>query len=196
MSARDTERGPAQDGPGDEGGFLSRWSRRKKAAVAGTPLPEPMPAEVSPPLAAETVVPAEEPLPDPALLNFSDDFTPFLRARVAPELKKAAMKKLFADPGFNEIDGLDVYLDDFNLIPDLPAADLATLRHARDVLWPAGEADEEGTDAVPVASLGGGELARLPDGEDAGWADDPAPREADVGNGPAAVNQESPPQDR
>lgn len=148
MSARDTERGAADELPAEEGGFLSRWSRRKKAAAAGTPLPEPLTAP-PPPQAAEPPDAVAEPLPDPALLTFDDDFTPFLKARVAPELKKAAMKKLFAEPGFNEIDGLDVYLDDFNLVPDLPAADLATLRHAREVLWPVGEAGAEEAEAVP-----------------------------------------------
>ena len=154
MSARDTE-DRAEDrtvagAPEEEGGFLGRWSRRKRAAAAGTPLPDSasVPAASPEPLAATL---PDEPLPDPALLTINDDFTPFLKARVAPELKKAAMKKLFSDPGFNEIDGLDVYLDDFNLIPDLPAADLAMLRHAKEVLWPGRSAQADEDEAPPPA---------------------------------------------
>lgn len=155
MSARDTERRVDRGAIAEEGGFLSRWSRRKGAAAAGTPLPEPEPepATAQPALPPADPTIAAEPLPDPALLTISDDFTPFLRARVAPELKKAAMQKLFSDPGFNEIDGLDVYLDDFNLIPDLPASDLAMLRHAKDVLWPCRTTEDQehepGVQAVP-----------------------------------------------
>jgi hypothetical protein len=39
---------------------------------------------------------------------------------VAPEVKNAAMKKLFADPHFNVMDGLDIYIDDYSQPNPLP----------------------------------------------------------------------------
>jgi uncharacterized protein DUF3306 len=111
-----------------EGGFLSRWSRRKRAAEAGQRLPEP----AAPPSAAPP--PAE--LPDPATLSFADDFSAYLGAQVPAALKRAAMAKLFADPSFNRMDGLDVYIEDYNLVPELSAEERALLAHAREVLNP------------------------------------------------------------
>lgn len=140
MTDRDTERLTHIQPADDDAGFLIRWSRRKRAIAAGAPLPEPVVA--APPASVEDAT-TDAPLLDPALLNFVDDFTPYLKARVAPALKKAALKKLFSDPSFNEIDGLDVYLEDYNLVPDLSAADLALLKHAKTVLRPARQADTE-----------------------------------------------------
>ncbi len=141
MNDRDTERRPATSAADDDASFLVRWSRRKRAIAVGAPLPEPI--VVAPPAPAIDEANEDVPLADPALLDFADDFTPYLKARVAPALKKAALKKLFSDPTFNEIDGLDVYLEDFNKVPDLPAADLALLKHAREVLWPGSTAAEK-----------------------------------------------------
>ncbi len=42
------------------------------------------------------------------------DFKPFVAKNVAPEVKNAAFKKLFADPHFNVMDGLDTYIDDYS----------------------------------------------------------------------------------
>jgi hypothetical protein len=39
---------------------------------------------------------------------------------VAPEVKNAAFKKLFADPHFNVMDGLDIYIDDYSKPDPLP----------------------------------------------------------------------------
>ena len=41
---------------------------------------------------------------------------------VAPEVRNAAMKKLFADPQFNVMDRLDTYIDDYSLPDPLPAS--------------------------------------------------------------------------
>ena len=40
------------------------------------------------------------------------------------KLKRAALKKLFHTPHFNTMDGLDVYIEDFNLYEPLPASSL------------------------------------------------------------------------
>jgi uncharacterized protein DUF3306 len=136
VSDPDTEPSAPSPAPEDEkeSGFLTRWSRRKRAAEAGQPLAEP-----APPPAATT--PAE--LPDPATLGFDDDFTAYLGAQVPAALKRAAMAKLFSDPSFNRMDGLDVYIEDYNLVPDLPAAERDLLAHARELLSPVPTADRE-----------------------------------------------------
>jgi hypothetical protein len=47
-------------------------------------------------------------------LTPGSDFSDFVRDEVPSEVKNAAMKKLFADPHFNVMDGLDVYIDDYS----------------------------------------------------------------------------------
>ncbi|MCX7224107.1 MAG: DUF3306 domain-containing protein, partial [Burkholderiales bacterium] len=123
-------------------GFLGRWSQRKQAQRAGVPLDEPpapvstlapIPAIAAPapgePPAVETVAqPAPEPAPPPPSLDDArqltpeSDFRPFLARGVAPEVRNAAMKKLFADPQFNVMDRLDTYIDDYSLPDPLPAS--------------------------------------------------------------------------
>lgn len=118
----------------EDDGFLGRWSRRKVAARAGQPLPEAPPAEAAPrPVPAATVAPAvpvaapETPPPPPAptlddvaRLTPESDFSAFVQGGVTPEVKNAAMKKLFSDPHFNVMDGLDIYIDDYSQSDPLP----------------------------------------------------------------------------
>jgi hypothetical protein len=125
-------------------GFLGRWSRRKletsqgKVAPAEPPVEEvvaetvsaadasalaPVPCEPSPP-AGELAEHAPE-LPPPTLddvraLTAESDFSRFAARDVAPEVKNAALKKLFADPHYNVMDGLDVYIDDYSKPDPLP----------------------------------------------------------------------------
>ena len=66
---------------------------------------------------------ATEPPPtlaDAQTLTPKSDFTPYMSAQVTPEVRNAAMKKLFADPHFNVMDGLDVYIDDYTKPDPLP----------------------------------------------------------------------------
>jgi hypothetical protein len=136
-------------------GFLGRWSQRKQAQRAGLPLdepPTPTPAAVSTlapipaiaapvpgaPSAAETVAqPAPEPAPPPPSLEDArqltpeSDFRPFMARDVAPEVRNAAMKKLFADPQFNVMDRLDTYIDDYSLPDPLPASMLRQMASAQ-----------------------------------------------------------------
>ncbi len=50
---------------------------------------------------------------------------------VPPEVKNAAMKKLFADPHFNTMDMLDVYVDDYGKPDPMPASMLRQLVSAK-----------------------------------------------------------------
>jgi len=61
-------------------------------------------------------------LKDTLELTPQSDFKPFVARGVAPEVRNAAMKKLFADPHFNVMDGLDIYIDDYSIPSPLPVS--------------------------------------------------------------------------
>ena len=128
------QREPEEKQGRDAEPFLSRWSRRKEQArrEAENPLPQP----------AET----KEPVPQlPALdqLTFESDYRGFLHPKVSEDMRRAALKKLFSDPHFNVMDGLDVYIDDYSKSDPIPAAMLAGLRQAQQILERAKEVEAE-----------------------------------------------------
>ena len=111
----------------DERPFLARWSQRKSQArsvappVVSAPMPTPVPVVVAPPAPAETepLPPAPQPLPLPTLddvaaLTHASDYSRFVAPGVEPGVSNAAMKKLFSDPHFNVMDGLDIYIGDYS----------------------------------------------------------------------------------
>lgn len=130
----------------DPGGFLSRWSRRKVQVRQGVAPVEPAPpvapppvatvATASPPPPAASVdaspqqppgqppTPAPAPVPptlaDVAALDRDSDYARFVAPGVDSGVKNAALKKLFADPHFNVMDGLDTYIDDYGKPDPLP----------------------------------------------------------------------------
>lgn len=127
-------------------GFLGRWARRKQEVREGRPLNEPLlpPAAPEPPPAAAAdaplavVPPPEQPAapPPPTLddvqaLTPQSDFQRFMAPDVDPAVKNAAMKKLFADPHFNVMDGLDIYIDDYNKPDPLPQSMLRQMASAK-----------------------------------------------------------------
>ena len=86
------------------------------------------PAATTPPecaVASPAVDPGQSPPPtleDVAGLTPASDFKPFVGRAVPAQVTNAAMKKLFADPHFNVMDGLDIYIDDYSQPNPLPAA--------------------------------------------------------------------------
>ena len=64
-------------------------------------------------------------------LTKDSDYTQFMAGEVAPEVKNAAMKKLFADPHFNVMDRMDVYIDDYGQSDPIPQAMLRQLASAK-----------------------------------------------------------------
>jgi hypothetical protein len=100
--------------------FLSRWSQRKRAAAVAT-----APAPAQPPAA----------LPPLENLTFQSDFKAFMQAKVDEGVKRAALRKLFGDPHFNVMDGLDIYIDDYTKADPIPDAMLAGLEHAKATLF-------------------------------------------------------------
>lgn len=132
----------------EDDSFFSRWSRRKAQVRTGEAAPEPMPpaapvapaasAVSAPAVTAESAPPAvtepAAPLPtleDTHALTPASDFSRFVAKGVSPEVRNAAVKKLFADPHFNIMDGLDTYIDDYSKPSPLSAADMAKMVSAQ-----------------------------------------------------------------
>ena len=135
----------------DAGGFLSRWSRRKEsvragggvaepvATVAAVAPPEPLAAEPMAPVVAEAApadasvaVAAPPPtLADVALLTRDSDYARFIAPGIDEGVKRAAMKKLFTDPHFNIMDGLDTYIDDYGKPDPIPLAMLRQMNQSK-----------------------------------------------------------------
>jgi hypothetical protein len=117
-----------------EDDFLSRWSRRKAEAREATPQAEATPpAEPPVPVAAPEPPPSEPPptLADVAQLTRDSDFTRFVAPGVDTDVRNAALKKLFSDPQFNVMDGLDTYIDDYNKPDPLPLSMLRKMAQAQ-----------------------------------------------------------------
>jgi hypothetical protein len=123
-------------------GFLGRWSRLKREAAAAEPAPPatvPATVELPDDPGAAHVPPTDvEDAEPPPLesLGFDSDYRAFLGQKVDEGLKRAALKKLFHTPHFNTMDGLDVYIEDFNLYEPLPASMVSQLAHAKETLNP------------------------------------------------------------
>lgn len=65
-------------------------------------------------------------------LDAQSDYRAFTSKDVDPEVRNAAMRKLFhSDPHFNVMDGLDVYIDDYNTPQPLSRAIMRTMLQAR-----------------------------------------------------------------
>jgi Protein of unknown function (DUF3306) len=129
-----------------EGGFLSRWSRRKAEVRQGAaevelppvPVVAPVPpvAAVAPavPNVLATSAPSAPPVPtlaDAAQLTPASDFTRFVARGVDPSVKNAALKTLFTDPHFNVMDGLDTYIEDYGLPDPIPLAMLRQMAQSK-----------------------------------------------------------------
>jgi len=70
-------------------------------------------------------------LDDVRSLRPDDSFARFVAPDVVPDVRHAAMKKLFSDPHYNVMDGLDIYIDDYSKPSPLPAAMLRQMASAK-----------------------------------------------------------------
>ena len=134
----------------NSGGFFSRWSQRKQAEKLGLaeedvrqdlaqvkaqdklqPSPQNSAVSVASGKPEATDNAAESPqlptLTDVEQLTPDSDFSTFMTQGVSPEVRNAAMKKLFTDPHYNVMDGLDIYIGDYNTPDHLPAGMLAKM---------------------------------------------------------------------
>ncbi len=141
---------------------LRRWSQRKLAAArdAGKPSESLAPTQgfqppAAPPLRAPGVasaprtqeaqrppepsseVPAQ--LPSLESLTFDSDYSAFMQPKVDEATKRAALRKLFSDPSFNVMDGLDIYVGDYTQPDPMPAGMLEKLSAVYAMLDPLPE---------------------------------------------------------
>ena len=170
----------------EDDGFLSRWSRRKVQAKAGVvpveavepvePMPvvtdaapkrQPIPnAPVADGPVTAPVTSAPETLPPPppltmddvALLTPQSDYARFVAPNVDENVKRAAMKKLFTDPHYNIMDGLDTYIDDYGRPDPIPESMLRQMTQSKFL----GLFDHEEEPPPPVASTHGETAPAVP----------------------------------
>jgi Protein of unknown function (DUF3306) len=183
---------------------LRRWSQRKLEASreASTPVAgvdrtvaTPVAAVATPDVARDPAVPAPaEPVPLPPIdtLTIDSDFTAFLRPKVDARLKQAALKKLFGDPQFNVMDGLDIYISDYTQPDPMPAGMLDQLAKAYDVVTREAGADAAEVDVAEIAPAASEATSTSPDqaAEAATPTPTPVPQDhdrADAAPAPAAV---------
>lgn len=124
----------ASPSPGDAQPDLSMASDAAAAPSAPVAAVPPAAATPAPASAAgtSTAAPDEPPptLTDVAALTRDSDFRRFVAPGVDGEVKNAALKKLFGDPRFNLMDGLDVYIDDYTKPDPLPLASIRKMAQA------------------------------------------------------------------
>jgi uncharacterized protein DUF3306 len=115
--------------------FVERWSRMKQET-------KDQPPAQAPEKAVDPKAPPPE-LPPVDKLTIDSDFRDFFHPKVGEDVRRAALKKLFSDPRFNVMDGLDVYIDDYSKTEPIPPEMLAGLRQAQNILKWAREDTEE-----------------------------------------------------
>jgi len=157
----------------DAGSFLSRWARRKAATRGGAVAPAASVAPVVPaepganiapaaavepgrvvPAKVEEAAPAAPPptLADVALLTRESDYSRFVGAGVGEDVKRAALKKLFTDPRFNVMDGLDTYIDDYGKPDPIPMSMLRQMNQSKVLRLFDDDEDEEEEGTTKQAS--------------------------------------------
>jgi hypothetical protein len=152
-----------KDRNADSESFLGRWSRRKIEARA-TPA---APADTAPATAGSEDAPLQRGAPNDAPpqlppiedLTMESDYRGFFHPKVDEDLRRGALRKLFSDPHFNMMDGLDTYIDDYSQTEPIPPAMLAGLRQAQKIIqWAEGgedepEPEERAAEAAPEEEL-------------------------------------------
>lgn len=134
-------------------GFLNRWSKKKLGAE-----PELSPSELAekqssaqdskglkdPALGEQSSEKNLEPvagaaqaqevaptLEDVLKLTKDSDFSAYVKPGIDPEVQKAAMQKLFSDPRYNIMDGLDIYIDDYSKPDPIPLEMLKRMNQSK-----------------------------------------------------------------
>ncbi|MBU6484431.1 MAG: DUF3306 domain-containing protein [Betaproteobacteria bacterium] len=142
---------PADSGPdlAPRGGASSADStsladapRAASVAPVGVDETPPVPSGTT---AAERTSGGGPKLPPVETLTIDSDFTAFMRPGVDEAHKRGALKKLFGDPRFNVMDGLDTYIDDYTksdpVEPSLARELLSRLTFDTPAMLPAATVD-------------------------------------------------------
>src|SRR5690606_23366124 len=140
-------------------------------------------------------------LEDVSLLTPDSDFSSFVARGVAPAVKNAAMKKLFADPHFNVMDGLDIYIDDYTQREILPESMMRKMASSKFLKMFAEEDDAAAQTAdatLDVATQDARDDTVSQASSEQGDSSEPqspAEPDADMVSSPDTVRQASPEQD-
>jgi hypothetical protein len=74
-----------------------------------------------------------------------------MKPDVDPAVQQAAMKKMFSDPHFNVMDGLDIYIDDYSKPDPIPLEMLKKLNQSELLgLFKSSEDEDKKSDAPKV----------------------------------------------
>ncbi len=167
-----------------ENNFLSRWSRKKAGLTEETTsapstapiakVPEPLLEEANQEVNQATSAPDLVQQPPPPTIEDvekidvkSPDFSAFMRPDVDPLVQQAALKKMFSDPHFNVMDGLDIYIDDYTKSDPIPLdmlkrmqqSELLGLFKSAEELYP--ESKEGGLDQADAIQTSAEEPAQI-----------------------------------
>jgi len=140
-------------------GFLNRWSKKKlgvepelsaselaekqsstqlkksanpsaqgsKDAASG----EPTSDKKLEPAAGVAQVETAPTLEDVLKLTKDSDFSAYVKPGIDPQVQQAAMQKLFSDPRYNIMDGLDIYIDDYSKPDPIPLEMLKRMNQSK-----------------------------------------------------------------
>lgn len=136
------------------------------------------------PAAAEA--PAPPTLDDVALLDRESSYSRFVARDVSPDVRNAAMKKLFSDPHYNVMDGLDIYIDDYGKPDPLPAGMLRQMVQSKMLgLFAAEDAADEAAAAAARSDIARGAVrgGKASPATDAGMATATEPAPDDLAQG-------------
>jgi len=170
----------------DKENFASRWSRRKIEArktedAPAEPKPSSEPAVSAVPAdaaAAPPGAPAPRELPPlESLKGLASEYTEFLKPGVDENLRRSALKKLFADPHFENFERFEAYCEDFTKGEPIPLAMLKTLEHAKGLLFGDEENKDERAEAEKPAAEPPPEMAEKAQGEAQAEMPPPEPAE-------------------
>jgi len=149
--------------------FLSRWSRLKKDALQGEDAParEPLAPTAAPAKEPSATQAAAAPVPPPelppieSLKGLASEYTEFLKPGVDDGLRRAALKKLFADPYFETFEKFEAYCEDYTQGEPIPPAMLRTLEHAKGLLFDEKEETKEDDGKVGASDVVASDEPRL-----------------------------------
>ena len=145
----------------DKENFASRWSRRKIEArkteeKPAEPKPSSEPAVSAVPAdaaAAPPGAPAPRELPPlESLKGLASEYTEFLKPGVDENLRRSALKKLFADPHFENFERFEAYCEDFTKGEAIPLAILKTLELAKGLLFDVEKKEDAHAEAEKPAA--------------------------------------------
>ena len=89
-----------------------------------------------------------------------------MQAKVQPAVRNAALRKLFSDPHFNVMDGLDTYIDDYGKADPLPPGMLESMQQWQALIRQ--ESPESSPPEAPAESAGGEAAIPVAEPGDAG----------------------------